>query len=197
MVCFYKLSVDVANTGAVVGKEVVQVYVHDRKSTLVRPDKELKAFAKVELQPGETKTVTLQLDFRAFAFYHPGYQRWIAEDGEFDVLIGSSSTDIHCTETVTLLSTLQLPSTLNSNSTLGDWLEDPHGKAVFDPFYQQIMRPLRVTLGGKADDEDSLSVEVLAYLFSLPLVDVLEFPGISLSASPHEIANQLLKQVHS
>jgi beta-glucosidase len=191
------VSVDVTNTGLVAGKEVIQVYVHDRKSTLVRPAQELKAFAKVELRSGETKTVTLQLDFRAFAFYHLGYQRWITESGEFDLLIGSSSADIHCTETVTLQTTLGLPSILNPNSTVGDWLEDPHGKAVFEPLYQQIMGPLRVTLGGKADDEDSLSVEILAYLFSLPLVDVLEFPGVSLSAGPQEIVDQLLRQVRS
>ncbi len=81
------VSVDVTNTGKVAGKEVVQVYVHDRKSRLVRPPKELKGFAKVELQPGETKTVTLALDFRAFAYYHPAYKQWITEDGEFDILI--------------------------------------------------------------------------------------------------------------
>jgi beta-glucosidase len=190
------ISVDVTNTGAVAGQEVVQVYVHDHKSTLARPAKELKAFAKVELRPGQTQTVTLQLDFRAFAFYHPDYQRWITENGEFDILIGASSVDIRHTETVTLRSTLLLPSILNPNSTLGDWLDDPHGKVVFELLYKQIMAPLRITLGGKADDEDSLSVEILAYLFSLPLVDILEFPGVSLNTSPQEIVDQLLKQVH-
>lgn len=190
------VSVNVTNTGAVAGKEVVQVYVHDRKSSLVRPHKELKGFAKIELQPGETKTVSLYLDFRAFAFYHPGYKRWIAEDGEFDILIGSSSADIHHTETVMLQSTFEKPSILNRNSTLGDWLEDPLGKAVLGPLYQQIIVPLRVTLGGKANEEDSLSVETLAYLLSLPLADVLEFPGVSLPAAPREIVDQLLKQVH-
>jgi beta-glucosidase len=175
---------------------VVQVYVHDRKSSLVRPHKELKGFAKIELQPGETKTVSLSLDFRAFAFYHPSYRRWIAEDGEFDILIGSSSADIHHTETVMLRSTFEKPSILNQNSTLGDWLEDPLGKAVLEPLYQQIIGPLRVTLGGKADEEDSLNAETLAYLLSLPLADVLEFPGVPLSAAPREIVDQLLKQVH-
>ncbi len=67
------VSVDVTNTGKVAGKEIVQVYVHDRQSRLVRPPKELKGFAKVELQPGETKTVSIPLDFRSFAYYHPAY----------------------------------------------------------------------------------------------------------------------------
>ena len=107
------VSVEVTNTGKMTGKEVIQVYVHDHKSRLVRPVKELKGFAKVELQPGETKTVTVFLDFRAFAYYHPAYRQWITEDGEFDILIGASSTDIHCTSTVTLHSTLELPSILH------------------------------------------------------------------------------------
>ena len=81
------VSVDVTNTGHVAGKEIVQVYVHDRESGLVRPEKELKGFAKVALQPGETKSVTIKLDFRAFAYYHPAYKQWITEDGDFDILI--------------------------------------------------------------------------------------------------------------
>lgn len=67
------VSVDVTNTGRVAGKEIVQVYVHDQQSTLTRPPKELKGFAKVALEPGETKTVSIPLDFRAFAYYHPAY----------------------------------------------------------------------------------------------------------------------------
>jgi beta-glucosidase len=188
------VSVDVTNTGLVTGKEVVQVYVHDRASSLVRPRKELKGFAKVELQPGETKSVIIPLDFRAFAFYHPGYRQWITEPGEFDLLIGSSSADIHFVETVMLQSTADLPCILHKNSTLGDWLQDPKGKVIIEPLYQQISGPLRVTLGGRADDAQSLSIETLAYLLSLPLTDVLEFPGLSLPESPAEMVDALLKQ---
>jgi beta-glucosidase len=87
------VTVDVTNTGDVAGKEIVQVYVHDRQSELVRPQKELKGFAKIELQPGETKTVSIPLDFRAFAYYHPEYKQWITEDGDFDILIAASAAD--------------------------------------------------------------------------------------------------------
>ncbi len=107
------VSVEVTNTGKMAGKEVVQVYVHDHKSGLVRPPKELKGFAKVELQPGETKTVNLALDFRSFAYFHPAYKKWITEYGEFDILIGASVNDIRCTQTVTLQSTQELPSLLS------------------------------------------------------------------------------------
>jgi len=71
----WTVSVDVTNTGIMAVAEVVQVYVHDAKSSLVRPEKELKGFAKLELQPGETRTVSVKLDFRAFAFYHPAFKQ--------------------------------------------------------------------------------------------------------------------------
>ncbi len=85
--------VDVTNTGQVAGKEIVQVYVRDPESRLIRPVKELKGFAKLDLQPGETKTASITLDSRAFAYYDPAYRQWITEDGEFDILVGASSAD--------------------------------------------------------------------------------------------------------
>ncbi len=86
---------EVQNLGDVAGKEVVQLYVRDVVSSLVRPPKELKAFTKILLQPGETKTVEFQLDRRAFAYYDDLKPGWVVEPGEFDILIGSSSRDIH------------------------------------------------------------------------------------------------------
>jgi beta-glucosidase len=114
-------------TRAVAGKEIVQVYVHDQQSGLVRPEKELKGFAKVELQPGETKTVSIPLDFRAFAYYHPEHKQWITEDGDFDILIAASAADIRHTLTVTLESTLSLPCILDRESTIREWMADPRG----------------------------------------------------------------------
>jgi beta-glucosidase len=89
-----RISVDVVNTGACAGKEVVQLYVRDVESTLMRPEKELKAFAKVSLEPDERKTVTFTLDEDALSFYDPGRRRWVAEAGDFEILVGSSSRDI-------------------------------------------------------------------------------------------------------
>ena len=89
-----EVKVNVKNTGKVSGKEVVQGYVADLKSALPRPPKELKAFAKVSLDPGQTKTVTLMLEERSLAYYDPARKDWVAEPGEFEVLIGSSSRDI-------------------------------------------------------------------------------------------------------
>jgi beta-glucosidase len=84
----------VHNSGAQAGQEVVQLYVRDPQSALVRPEKELKAFAKVALAPGETKTVTFILDQEAFWYYNPAAGGWAAEPGDFDILVGASSRDI-------------------------------------------------------------------------------------------------------
>lgn len=92
------VSVDITNTGQVAGKEVVQVYVHDTQSTLARPIKELKRFAKVALAPGEMQTVTFSLDHATFAYWDDAQHAWVAEAGEFEVLIGSSSQDIRVRE---------------------------------------------------------------------------------------------------
>ena len=89
-----EVSLVVTNTGKVAGKEVVQLYVSDAKSSLPRPPKELKGFAKVDLKPGEVGTVTFSLDERALAFYDPHKKKWVAEQGVFEVLVGSSSRDI-------------------------------------------------------------------------------------------------------
>lgn len=88
------VSITVKNTGDRVGKEVVQLYVRDLASSLPRPPKELKRFAKISLAPGESQAVRFELDERALAFYDPDRKAWIAESGAFEVLIGSSSRDI-------------------------------------------------------------------------------------------------------
>ena len=97
-----KVYVKVKNTGAVAGKEVAQLYVRDVQASVQRPVKELKGFAKVALQPGEEKTVAFEMNERALAYYDPDRQAWVAEPGEFEVLIGSSSRDIRLRTKFTL-----------------------------------------------------------------------------------------------
>jgi len=188
------ISVDITNMGTVAGKEVVQVYVHDRISALVRPPKELKAFTKIELQPGETRTVTLALDCRAFAYYHPAYKRWITEDGEFDLLIGASSADIRCTQTVKLQSTLKLPCLLNRESTVRAWMEDPVGNPLLEPLLQQMTTQITAAFG---EDETSKAagMDALNFMMDRPLRDVLPLQKSSLSESPEERVDRLLGQV--
>ena len=89
-----KITIPVTNTGTVAGAETVQLYIHDKESSLERPYKELKAFRKVFLEPGESSLVSLTIDRRALSFYDDKAQKWMAEPGEFEALIGNSSGNI-------------------------------------------------------------------------------------------------------
>jgi beta-glucosidase len=89
-----ELSLDVTNVGRRAGCEVVQLYLSDREASLRRPVKELVAFEKIRLDPGQTRSVRFTLDRRALSFYDPGRSEWIAEAGEFELLAGSSSRDV-------------------------------------------------------------------------------------------------------
>ncbi|KAF3930924.1 Beta-glucosidase [Dactylella cylindrospora] len=88
------ISVPITNIGSVAGKEIVQLYVRDVKSALPRPEKELQGFTKVELAPGETKVAEIALDKYSVGYYDVAIPGWIAEAGEFEALVGSSSQDI-------------------------------------------------------------------------------------------------------
>ena len=90
------LRVDVTNTGARPGKETVQLYIADEQSSLPRPPKELKGFEKIELQPGETQTVSFTITPNALSFYSPDLHDWVTELGTFRALVGRSSRDIQC-----------------------------------------------------------------------------------------------------
>lgn len=101
--------VSVKNTGNVKGKEVVQLYVSDKESSLQRPEKELKHFTKIELKPGEEKVVSFTLSTRDFSFYDSSRDMWIAESGDFTIAIGSSSKDLRLSETISFKSTKEVP----------------------------------------------------------------------------------------
>jgi beta-glucosidase len=96
------VTLDIKNTGPVAGKEVVQLYVSEKVCSMPRPVKELKAFSKVELATGESKTVTMKLGKSAFSYYDPSIHDWKAEPGEFEILVGSSLQDIRLSDTVVL-----------------------------------------------------------------------------------------------
>jgi len=194
------VTVDVTNTGDVAGKEIVQVYVHDQKSGLVRPEKELKGFAKVALQPGETKSVAVELDFRAFAYYHPEHKQWITEDGDFDILIAASAADIRETLTVTLTSTLSLPCILDKESTVREWMADPRGKEVFGAYYKQMEENTRkIFTGGdeRYGDEGAIGGDIMGMFGDMPLVSVLMFQKDAFPMHPEDFVDELLKQVHN
>lgn len=96
------VSIDIKNSGKYAGEEIVQLYLRDKVGSVVRPVKELKDFKKIMLQPGETKTVTFSVNRDKLSFYNAQLQ-WVAEPGEFEVMIGASSADIKAVQNLQLV----------------------------------------------------------------------------------------------
>lgn len=97
-----QVEVVVTNTGKWAGKEIVQLYISAPESTVFKPVRELRDFAKVELQMNESKTVTFTLERRAFAYYNVNVKDWFVESGDYKIEIGASSRDIRLNDTVTI-----------------------------------------------------------------------------------------------
>jgi beta-glucosidase len=133
------VSFDLRNTGRCTASEVVQVYVRDVNSRLVRPEKELKSFAKIELAPGESKTVILHLDREAFWYYNPLGGGWNVEAGDFEILIGASSRDLRLRAVATLLPGMAIGSRLNIGLPLRVIMGDEIGKTVLTEHFGELM----------------------------------------------------------
>ena len=118
--------VPVTNTGDRAGAEVVQLYVGDPESGVARPPRELKGFGRVELEPGATSEVVVELDQRAFAYWSVLLGRWVVEAGEFVLHVGTSSRDLPHAHRLTL-DAPSIAAPLGTGSTLQEWLEDPEG----------------------------------------------------------------------
>jgi beta-glucosidase len=139
----------VKNTGKRFGQEVVQLYIRDEQSRLVRPEKELKAFAKVALEAGESKTVTLTLDRQSLAFYDPSIPGWFAEAGRFEAMVGASSADIRLQAAFhyTGDDLTAVARTFTLDSLLKDLLADPRAKAVLEKHIPQVLAAPEIQMG--------------------------------------------------
>jgi beta-glucosidase len=169
------VSASVANTGQRAGAEVVQVYVGDVEASVSRPLRELKGFAKVFLEPGETQQVSCQLDERAFAFWSARFQRWVVEPGEFMIAVGNSSRHLVATETISIdAPRLSLP--LGPGSTLHEWLADEHGRELL------TKRGIRLL-------QDPELIKVIG---TMPMATLAAFEGMALS---HDELDELIAEL--
>lgn len=130
------ITLDVTNIGNYPGKEVVQLYINTATSEVRRPIRELKGFEKVELNPGETKSVKFVLDKQAFAYYEPAIQDWFVESGTYRIEIGSSSRDLRLNGEIIIDSTMTLPVTYTRESTIGEIMRHPVGMDMVAGFLQ-------------------------------------------------------------
>lgn len=125
------VTASVTNTGNRSGREVVQVYVRDTHSRVDRPARELAAFDKVHLDPGETVTVTMIVDEEAFRYWSPKQHRWVIEPGEVDIEVSIGSSDDRVIATMTIEGD-GVVEPLTSMSTLDEWFADPAGAEALE-----------------------------------------------------------------
>jgi beta-glucosidase len=173
----------VTNTGDRRGKEVVQLYVGDPEASVARPVRELKAFAKVDLGPGETTVVAFALTARDLSWWSTRHNDWVLEAGEFELAVGGSSRDLRLTTTVEVAAP-PLPVGLDAMATLPEWLADLTGSALL---HQAVGtddqgRP-RGILG---------NTELLPVIGNFPIGTLAAFPGLGLT---HELVHRLVEQV--
>lgn len=176
------VQVKIKNTGRVAGQEVVQVYVREQHPRVVRPEKELKAFAKVALQPGEERTVSFQLEKRAFAYYDVMRHGWVVNSGKFDILIGGSSQDLPLRQMIEVEATKQDCAPLTRDSLLKEFSNHPKGKA----FHPQLVEAFGM---GNPDEAD---MAVRAFLDDMPVYKVCAF---SEGRFTEEMLEDILKKV--
>lgn len=128
----------ITNTGSTAGKETAQLYVKDQESSLERPERELKGFTKVRLEPGESKDVTFELNERSFAYYHDGFSQWIVEPGTFTITVGASSRDLRLHEEVDISKDTRPVTRIHRNSRLGELAQHPDLKQVLEKHLAEL-----------------------------------------------------------
>jgi beta-glucosidase len=149
------VEVSVKNTGPVAGKEVIQLYLREQHPLVLRPEKELRAFQKVALSPGEEKTVTFRLSKRDFAYYDTAVRTWSVRSGDFDILAGGSSRDLPLKATVAVQATdIRYPQ-LTRTSMLKDFQNHPKGRA----FYGELLEATGMEIPSL---DEGLSAEAVA-----------------------------------
>jgi beta-glucosidase len=174
------VSCTVTNTGPRRGKEVVQLYVGDLITSVARPRRELKTFAKVDLEPGASEVVHFSLAARDFSFWSTRRRDWHLESGAFEIAVGASSRDLRLRMQIELESA-QVPLPLDEMSTLDEWLADSDAAAA-----------LRKALDDGGVGESILENEEMKRLIgNFPISSLAAFPGHGLN---HEVVRAVIDQ---
>jgi hypothetical protein len=167
-----RVSLTVRNTGAVAGADVVQVYVAPAASAVRRPVRELRAFARVPLAPGEERAVVLELERAAFAFWDEPNGRWRVQPGTYEVQLGRSASDVVARVPLDLAGDVVGPGPLSLESTVGEWFGHP---VVGPVLLEGLME--------KATPEQIAASEAgLRLVEGMPMGQFARFPGVGIPA---------------
>ncbi len=189
------VSVDVTNTGSRFGKEVVQLYVGDVKSTVKRPVRELRGFTKLALAPKETKTATFRLGKRAFAYYNTEISDWYVEDGDFTIEIGKNAASILCSTTVQVHPVKKFKRVYDNNSTIGDIRADAAAAEIIRPLMERYEQHDLIGSSDNADAaNEAISEEMNEAMYrDMPLRQILSFGN---GVSSHEEINAVIAKLN-
>jgi len=190
------VEVSVKNTGAVAGKEVVQLYLREQHPLVLRPEKELRAFQKITLSPGEEKTVTFRLSKRDFAYYDSALRAWTVHSGKFDILAGGSSRDLPLKATVEMQATdLRYPQ-LTRTSMLKDFQNHPKGGAFYEELLDAIgMKIPSVDEGLSAEAAAERKKTRMAVMAFLDEMIVNKIPAFSEGKFTDDRLDEILREV--
>lgn len=188
------VSVDVTNTGKRFGKEVVQLYVQPPKTEIIRPVRELRDYMKVELEPGETKTVRLVLQERDFAYYNPSVKDWVIENGTYQIMVGNSSEHLPLTESIELSGYPELYGELTMNTTVGDLLRIPGAKEIMEPL---ITEYAKILMQGNMETLGESTMQMMeSQLHYMPIRGMVSFGnGVITLESCHAVLDQLRAKI--
>lgn len=181
------VSLIVENTGTMSGKEVVQLYVQDEECKWVRPEKELKGFAKIALAPGEKQEVAFELEERDFAYYNTKYNKWVAETGYFQIAVGSSSRDIRLRERI-FCDFGQEPISFHKFSLVNDWLNEPKARVIFENCLKEMNK--HVT------EQVVIDEEFVGFWGDFPALKIIQMFGQSwlVDRSPDDVIEEMIAE---
>lgn len=166
-----KITFWIENIGKLKGKEIVQLYVRPNDALSHRPEKELKAFTKTELQPGEKKQITFELKKDAFAYYDEELHQWVVEDGTFEICIGSSSRDIHLKGELHVMTFLKPHRPVTENTSLKEMLKLPERRNYLKENLKRYPRSMEFVLFCESKDPLVQSMGNLMSFQTLKRVD--------------------------
>ena len=178
--CNFTVTCDITNTGKRAGKEIVQLYVKNAAAAVMRPEKELKGFAKLSVKPGETKQAVFKLDKRSFSYWNAEEHCWTAEFGKYGICVGASSADIRLTADVEC-GDKQKPKKITIYDDLWELKAHPKGYILADEIYKR--------LGIEKSDKELDKTEALSGIEWCMLRNIITMFGLKMTLS--EMQNYL------
>lgn len=180
-----EVKLKVKNTGKYFGKEIVELYIKNLISTSPKPEKELKAFTKTALYPGEEKEVSFTLNTSDFSHYDPSTHNWVVESGPYEILIGKSSRDIPLSKNIYIQSSYVPKIIYTENTLIGDFLKNQKAQPIIEPIIANVAQDIIPN----DDDREQL----LIFIKNTPIRKLI---AMSKGAFTKEMLDSLLKSVN-